>query len=180
MKHETTTLGGGCFWCLETVLDRITGVVSVDSGYSGGTVPSPSYEQVCSGTTGHAEVVRVTFDPSELPFSELLELFFAFHDPTTLNRQGVDVGEQYRSVIFAENDEQYRIAGETIARLEAEGVHDAPIVTRLERLDRFWPAEDYHRQYYVQHPEQAYCRSSIAPKVAKLRAGWAGRLKEGS
>lgn len=179
MNHETTTLGGGCFWCLETVFDRIRGVVSVESGYSGGTVPSPSYEQVCGGTTGHAEVVRITFDPQVLTFGELLELFFAFHDPTTLNRQGVDVGEQYRSVIFAESEEQHRIAGEIIAKLEAEGHFDAPIVTRLERLKEFWPAEEYHRQYYVQHPEQAYCRSSIAPKVAKLRAGWASRLKEG-
>lgn len=180
MNHETITLGGGCFWCLETVFNRIKGVISVDSGYSGGTVPAPTYEQVCSGTTGHAEVVRVTFDPAELPVGELLDLFFAFHDPTTINRQGVDVGEQYRSAIFAESDEQFRAAEAKVAELEAAGYFELPIVTQLRRLEQFWPAEEYHRQYYVLHPEQAYCRSSIAPKVAKLRAGYASRLKEGS
>lgn len=158
--------------------ERLDGVVAVDSGYAGGARPNPSYEQVCSGATGHAEVVRLTFDPAVISFDELLEVFFAFHDPTTLNRQGPDAGTQYRSIIFAESEEQERAAQATIARLEAEGVFDDPIVTAVERLPEFWPAEEYHRQYFRRHPEQAYCRALIAPKVAKLRNAWSHRLKE--
>lgn len=160
--------------------ERLDGVVAVDSGYAGGARPNPSYEQVCSGATGHAEVVRLTFDPAVISFDELLEVFFAFHDPTTLNRQGPDAGTQYRSIIFAESEEQERAAQATIARLEAEGVFDDPIVTAVERLPEFWPAEEYHRQYFRRHPEQAYCRALIAPKVAKLRGAWSHRLKENS
>ncbi len=176
MTRETATLGGGCFWCLEAVFERLAGVDSVESGYAGGARPNPSYEQVCGGATGHAEVVRVTFDPAVLRYEELLELFFAFHDPTTRDRQGPDVGSQYRSIILTESPEQARIAHETIARLEAEKLFDAPIVTEVKPLERFWPAEPQHRQYFQQHPEQAYCRAMIAPKVAKLRAVYADRL----
>jgi peptide-methionine (S)-S-oxide reductase len=152
----------------------------VDSGYAGGARPNPSYEQVCSGATGHAEVVRVTFDSSVLGFEDVLEVFFAFHDPTTLNRQGPDMGTQYRSVVFAESEEQEQTARAMIARLEAEGVFGDPIVTTVERLPQFWPAEEYHRQYFRRHPEQAYCRAMIAPKVAKLRSAWSHRLKGSS
>lgn len=155
-------------------------MIAVDSGYAGGARPNPSYEQVCSGATGHAEVVRLTFDPAVISFDELLEVFFAFHDPTTLNRQGPDAGTQYRSIIFAESDAQEHSARAMIARLEGEGVFDDPIVTAVERLPEFWPAEEYHRQYFRRHPEQAYCRALIAPKVAKLRNAWAHRLKEHS
>ncbi len=176
MATETATLGGGCFWCLEAVFQRVAGVESVESGYSGGARPAPSYEQVCSDATGHAEVVRVGFDPEVLAYGELLELFFAFHDPTTLNRQGADIGTQYRSIILTESPEQERVARETIARLEAEALFDRPIVTEVRPLDRFWPAEPYHRQYFERNPDQAYCRAVIAPKVARLRAAYADRL----
>lgn len=176
MASETATLGGGCFWCLEAVFERLAGVTAVESGYAGGSRPAPSYEQVCSGATGHAEVVRVTFDPTVLSYGELLELFFAFHDPTTRNRQGPDVGTQYRSIILTESAEQERVARETIARLDAEEVFGQPIVTEVRPLETFWPAEPYHRQYFQRHPEQAYCRAVIAPKVAKLRSAYAGRL----
>ena len=174
----TATLGGGCFWCLEAVYERLEGVSAVDSGYAGGARPNPSYEQVCSGATGHAEVVRLTFDPAVITFEELLEVFFAFHDPTTLNRQGPDAGTQYRSIILAESDEQERQARATIARLDADGIFGAPIVTEVKRLEQFWPAEEHHRQYFRRHPEQAYCRAMIAPKVSKLRKTWSHRLKE--
>jgi peptide-methionine (S)-S-oxide reductase len=173
-------LGGGCFWCLEAVFERLDGIVAVDSGYAGGARPNPSYEQVCSGATGHAEVVRITFDSTVLSFEDILEVFFAFHDPTTLNRQGPDMGTQYRSVVFAESEEQEQTARAMIARLEAEGVFGDPIVTTVERLPQFWPAEEYHRQYFRRHPEQAYCRAMIAPKVAKLRSAWSHRLKGSS
>lgn len=176
MASETATLGGGCFWCLEAVFERLAGVTAVESGYAGGSRPAPSYEQVCSGATGHAEVVRVMFDPTVLSYGELLELFFAFHDPTTRNRQGPDVGTQYRSIILTESAEQERVARETIARLDAEEVFGQPIVTEVRPLETFWPAEPYHRQYFQRHPEQAYCRAVIAPKVAKLRSAYAGRL----
>lgn len=176
MASETATLGGGCFWCLEAVFERLAGVTAVESGYAGGARPAPSYEQVCSGATGHAEVVRVSFDPAVLSYGELLELFFAFHDPTTPNRQGPDVGTQYRSIILTESAEQDRVARETIARLDAEALFDRPIVTEVRPLEAFWPAEPYHRQYFQRHPEQAYCRAVIAPKVAKLRSAYAGRL----
>lgn len=176
MAVETATLGGGCFWCLEAVFERLAGVSLVESGYAGGARPDPSYEQVCSGATGHAEVVRVHFDPAQLTYAELLELFFAFHDPTTLNRQGPDMGTQYRSIVLAESPEQARVAGEVIGRLEARAVFDRPIVTEVQPLERFWPAEPQHRQYFRRHPEQAYCQAVIAPKVAKLRGAYADRL----
>lgn len=176
MALETATLGGGCFWCLEAVFERLAGVASVESGYAGGRRPDPTYEQVCSGVTGHAEVVRVGFDPAVLSYAELLELFFAFHDPTTLDRQGPDSGTQYRSIILAESAEQERIARETIARFEAERVFDRPIVTEVAPLEVFWPAEAHHSRYFQRHPEQAYCRAVIAPKVARLRAAYADRL----
>lgn len=160
---------------METIYERIDGVLSVDSGYAGGHVANPSYEQVCTGTTGHAEVVRVTFDPARISYDEILEIFFAFHDPTTLNRQGPDVGTQYRSAIFTLDADQERVARERIAALA--DTFDDPIVTAVQPLDTFWPAEEYHRSYYRLHPEQAYCAATIAPKVAKLRSKWSHRLR---
>lgn len=177
MTTETLVLGGGCFWCMETVFERIDGVLRVDSGYAGGHLAEPTYEQVCTGTTGHAEVVRLTFDPSVISAGELLEIFFAFHDPTTRDRQGPDVGTQYRSIILAADEAQHRLAAATIAALDAAGTFGAPIVTELVPLAAFWPAEDHHREYYRLHPEQAYCQATIAPKVAKLRSKWSHRLK---
>jgi peptide-methionine (S)-S-oxide reductase len=176
MASETATLGGGCFWCLEAVFERLKGIRAVESGYAGGARAHPTYEQVCSGATGHAEVVRLTFDPGEISYADVLEVFFAFHDPTTRNRQGPDVGTQYRSIILAESEAQDATAREVIARLEGAGTFPAPIVTEVVRLDRFWPAEPYHRQYFQRHPEQAYCAAVIAPKVAKLRHHWSDRL----
>ncbi len=175
---EVVTLGGGCFWCLETVYDRLKGVEDVVSGYAGGHVPSPSYQQVCTGTTGHAEVAQITFDPAVITFSDILDVFFTIHDPTTLNRQGADVGTQYRSAIFYHTGEQRVIAEGAIAELDAAGVWDAPIVTEVTPLDTFYPAEDYHQDYYVRNPEQGYCRMVIAPKVAKLRKHFLERLKD--
>jgi peptide-methionine (S)-S-oxide reductase len=159
------------------VYERLEGVRAVESGYAGGARRNPTYEQVCSGATGHAEVVRLTFDPAVISYAELLEVFFAFHDPTTRDRQGPDIGSQYRSIILAENDEQLDTATRVIARLESEAVFGAPIVTEVGRLDQFWPAEEHHRQYFRRHPEQAYCQAMIAPKVAKLRSAWSHRLK---
>lgn len=175
---EVVTLGGGCFWCLETVYDRLKGVEDVVSGYAGGHVPSPSYQQVCTGTTGHAEVVQITFDPAVITFRDILDVFFTIHDPTTLNRQGADVGPQYRSAIFYHSDEQRAIAEGAIADLEAAGVWDAPIVTEVTPLTTFYAAEDYHQEYYVRNPNQGYCRMVIAPKVAKLRKHYLERLKD--
>lgn len=166
---EKATLGGGCFWCLEAVYEQLRGVERVESGYAGGHVPDPTYEQVCAGTTGHAEVVQVTFDPRVVSFRELLEVFFTIHDPTTLNRQGADVGTQYRSAIFHHTPEQKETAEEVIRRLEAEGLWDGPVVTQVAPLTAFYPAEAYHREYYRRNSNQPYCRAVIAPKVAKLR-----------
>jgi peptide-methionine (S)-S-oxide reductase len=177
-RFETATLAGGCFWCLEAVFERLRGVQRVVSGYAGGSTDRPSYADVCSGRTGHAEVVQVTFDPAELGYRELLELFFAFHDPTTLNRQGADAGTQYRSAIFFHSPEQERVAREVIARFTAELVFDAPIVTELAPFTAFFAAEEYHQGYYDQNADQPYCRAVIAPKVAKLRAQFAPRLRE--
>ena len=174
---EMATLGGGCFWCVEAVFERLKGVERVVSGYAGGHDPAPTYEAVCSGRTGHAEVIQVTFDPAVIAYREILEIFFAFHDPTTLNRQGADAGTQYRSAIFTHSDEQAREARETIAGLEREGVFPDPIVTVVEPLDVFHPAEAYHQEYYRRNPAQAYCRAVVAPKVAKLRAHYAERLQ---
>ena len=177
-RRETATLGGGCFWCTEAVFDALRGVEKVESGYAGGAVSNPTYEQVCTGTTGHAEVVRVTFDPDEIPYRDLLRIFFATHDPTTLNRQGADVGTQYRSVIFPHSDEQRKAAEEVIAEVQAGGVWNDPIVTTVEEADEFYPAEAYHHDYYSRNPRQGYCQVVIAPKVAKFRKQFADRLRE--
>ena len=177
MSTQLDTLAGGCFWCLEAVFEQLRGVTKVVSGYSGGHVPNPSYEAVCTGTTGHAEVVQVTFDPDELSYRDLLGVFFTLHDPTTLDRQGGDVGTQYRSAIFYHDDEQRRAAEEVVRELEAEHVFDDPIVTRIEPLKAFYPAEEYHREYYRRNPNQPYCRAVIAPKVAKLRSKYLEKLK---
>jgi peptide-methionine (S)-S-oxide reductase len=176
-RLETATLGGGCFWCLEAVFERLEGVEKVVSGYTGGRLPDPTYEQVCSGLTGHAEVIQVSFDPSVLPYRELLQIFFAFHDPTTLDRQGNDVGTQYRSAIYHHSPEQERTAREVIEQLERDGTWDDPIVTEVTPLDRFYPAEEYHQQYFQRNPTRMYCQAVVAPKVAKLRREYAGRLR---
>lgn len=174
---ESATLAGGCFWCLEAVFEQLEGVVSVESGYAGGQVERPTYQQVCTGTTGHAEVVQVRFDPDVLRFEDLLGVFFATHDPTTLNRQGHDVGSQYRSAIFTHGSEQRSTAEAFIADLERQGIWSDPIVTEVTELDAFYPAEEYHREYYRRNPEQAYCRAVVAPKVAKFRKQYAHLLK---
>jgi peptide-methionine (S)-S-oxide reductase len=176
--REQATLAGGCFWCLEAVFDELRGVERVESGYAGGHVPNPSYQQVCTGATGHAEVVRVTYDPAVVSYRDLLGVFFSTHDPTQLNRQGADVGTQYRSAVFYHTPEQREAAREVIAELEAQRVWDAPVVTTLEPLTEFYPAEDYHRDYYRSNPEQGYCRAVVAPKVAKFRKQFLDRLKK--
>ncbi len=176
-KNEITTLGGGCFWCLEAVYDQLEGVLDVVSGYAGGHVPNPDYKSVCNGTTGHAEVVQVTFDPAVITFKEILEVFFTIHDPTTLNRQGADVGTQYRSEIFYHADEQKFAAKQVIAEIEAAKIWPAPIVTAISALDTFYPAEDYHQEYFERNPYQGYCRAVVAPKVVKFRQKFAHRLK---
>lgn len=175
--REQATLGGGCFWCLEAVYVELQGVESVVSGYAAGSVPNPSYEAVCSGRTGHAEVVQITYDPQVISFKELLEVFFTIHDPTTPNRQGYDVGTQYRSIILTHNDEQRAISEEVIARLGSAGLWDAPIVTEIEPLDIFYPAEDYHQNYFANNPWQSYCQAIVAPKVAKARKEFLTKLK---
>lgn len=163
------TLAGGCFWCLEAVYDELKGVKRVLSGYAGGDVPKPTYEQVCTGNTGHAEVVQIEYDPEIVSYRDLLEVFFTIHDPTQLNRQGADVGTQYRSAIFYHNEEQKRAAEEIIAELEEEEVYSKPIVTEVSPLDTFYPAEDYHQDYYANNPTQPYCMVVVAPKLAKFR-----------
>jgi peptide-methionine (S)-S-oxide reductase len=177
MTTELATLAGGCFWCLEAVFEQLKGVKSVMSGYSGGHVPHPSYEAVCSGATGHAEVTQVSFDPDVVSFRDLLGVFFTIHDPTTLDRQGGDVGTQYRSAIFYHDDAQRRVAEDVVRELEAQHVFDDPIVTRIEPLQTFYPAEEYHREYYRRNPNQPYCRAVIAPKVAKLRSKYLDKLR---
>ena len=174
---EQATLGGGCFWCLEAVFLELKGVLRVQSGYAGGRVPQPTYEQVCTGQTGHAEVVQVDFDPAELSYADLLKVFFAIHDPTTLNRQGADVGTQYRSVIFTHGPEQEATARDVIQELSAEGLFEAPIVTHVEPLDVFYPAEEYHQEFFARNPYQPYCMAVVAPKVAKFRKQFLDRLK---
>jgi peptide-methionine (S)-S-oxide reductase len=176
--RETATLAGGCFWCLEAVFEPLEGVESVVSGYTGGRHPNPSYEAVCTGVTGHAEAVQVTFDPAVLSYADLLELFFAFHDPTTRDRQGPDTGTQYRSAIFVHDPEQRAVAEATVARLTAEKVFPDPIVTEIVPLVEFHTAEAYHQGYYRRNPNQGYCQAMIGPKVAKLRAKYASRLKQ--
>jgi peptide-methionine (S)-S-oxide reductase len=175
MATETATLGGGCFWCLEAVYQQLKGVQQVESGYTGGHVPQPSYEQVCEGTTGHAEVVQVTFDPAIVSYREVLEIFFTIHDPTTPNRQGNDVGTQYRSVIYFHTAAQQETARHVIA--EMANVWDAPIVTELSPAETYYKAEDYHQDYFNQHPLQGYCAFVVEPKVAKFRATFADKLR---
>jgi peptide-methionine (S)-S-oxide reductase len=176
-RTNVATLGGGCFWCLEAVFVEVKGVERVESGYAGGAIPNPTYEQVSTGTTGHAEVVQITFDPSVLTYKELLEVYFDIHDPTTLNRQGADVGTQYRSMIFYHTSEQERVAREMIAALEAAQVWKDPIVTEIVPFDAFYPAEEYHKEYYRRNKGQPYCRVVIAPKLAKLRKEHAPKLR---
>jgi peptide-methionine (S)-S-oxide reductase len=176
-RTELATLGGGCFWCLEAVFLDLKGVERVVSGYAGGSVPNPSYEDVCTGRTGHAEVVQVTFDPAVLSYRDLLQVFFSIHDPTTLNRQGPDEGTQYRSAIFHHGPEQERVAREVIAELERRGIWDSPIVTEVTAAPSFYPAEQYHQEYFRRNPGQGYCRVVIAPKVAKFRKEHLARLK---
>jgi peptide-methionine (S)-S-oxide reductase len=176
-RTEVATLGGGCFWCLEAVYQELRGVEKVESGYSGGDVPNPTYRQVCSETTGHAEVVQVTFDPDEVSYRDILEVYFTIHDPTTLNRQGADVGTQYRSVIFYHTEEQKRTAEEVISEIESEGIWNSPIVTEVVPLDEFYVAEDYHQNYFRNNGFQPYCQVIIAPKVAKFRKQHLERLK---
>lgn len=178
MSIETATLAGGCFWCLEAVYDQLNGVVDVVSGYAGGRVKNPSYEAVCSGITGHAEVVQVKFDTSVISFSDLLDVFFTIHDPTTLNRQGADVGTQYRSAIFYHSPEQKATAEQAIAHLETEKIYDNKIVTEISPMDTFYPAEAYHQEYFARNPYQPYCMAVVAPKVAKFRKYHFDRLKK--
>jgi peptide-methionine (S)-S-oxide reductase len=176
-RREVATLAGGCFWCLEAIYEQLQGVEKVESGYSGGSVINPSYHQVSTGRTGHAEVVQLTFDPQTITFRELLEVFFTFHDPTTLNRQGADVGPQYRSAIFYHDEEQKATAEQVIQEFEAAGIWDKPIVTEVAPFKAFYKAEDYHQEYYRQNPYQSYCQVVIAPKVAKFRQRYLARLK---
>lgn len=176
-RREVATLAGGCFWCLEAVFQQLKGVERAASGYAGGTVPNPSYEAVCTGTTGHAEVVQITFDPDVISFKDLLRVFFTIHDPTTLNRQGPDEGTQYRSAIFYHSPEQQAVAEEVMRELTAEHVWDDPIVTEVTPLATFYPAEAYHTDYFARNPDQAYCRAVVAPKVAKARTLFLDRLK---
>ena len=176
-KTEKATLGGGCFWCVEAVFNQLKGVESAISGYAGGAMPDPDYEAVCNGDTGHAEVVEVTFEPDLLSYREVLEVFFSVHDPTTMDRQGADVGSQYRSIIQTHSPEQERTARAIIAELEAEKVWDDPIVTQVEPATTFYPAEDYHQEYYARNPSQGYCQAVIRPKLAKFRKAWAQKLK---
>ncbi len=177
-RTEVATLAGGCFWCLEAVYDQMRGVIEVESGYAGGQVHNPSYRQVCTGTTGHAEVVQITFDPGAVSFKNLLEVFFTIHDPTTLNRQGADVGTQYRSAIFYHSPEQQQQARHVIDEITAAGVWDAPIVTEVVPFTRFYSAEDYHQEYYANNSSQPYCRAVVAPKVAKFRKYFLEQVKK--
>jgi peptide-methionine (S)-S-oxide reductase len=175
-SKESATLAGGCFWCLEAVYKELRGVERVVSGYAGGHVERPTYREVCDGTTGHAEVVQITFDPALVSYRELLEVFFTIHDPTTLNRQGADVGTQYRSAVFYHSPEQRETAEQVIAEMEAARVWDSPIVTEVSPLAEFYPAEDYHQDYFEKNPSQPYCRAVVAPKVSKFRKLFLDRL----
>ena len=177
---DVTTLGGGCFWCIEAVFQHVRGVATVESGYMGGNHPDPSYEAVCTGVTGHAEVVQVTFEPAVLSYRDVLEIFFAVHDPTTLNRQGNDVGTQYRSVIYYHSPEQAVTAKDVIATLTANNVFDSPIVTEISPAQTFYAAEAYHQEYFIRNPAQPYCAYLIAPKLAKFRRQFTSKLKSTS
>jgi len=174
---NTATFGGGCFWCVESAFSQLKGIVEVHSGYAGGTIEQPTYEQVCSGNTGHAEVVQLTFNPAEISYRELLEVLFSIHDPTQLNRQGNDIGTQYRSVIFYHNESQRQIAEEFLAEVTRDNLFDAPVVTELSPLSNWFAAEQYHKDYYARNPEQPYCAAVIAPKLKKFRATFAAKLK---
>ncbi|MFC1933311.1 peptide-methionine (S)-S-oxide reductase MsrA [Chloroflexota bacterium] len=174
---EVATLACGCFWCVEAVFREVNEVENVVSGYTGGTTVHPTYDQVCTGKTGHAEAVQVSFNPSKISYREILEIFLSVHDPTTLNRQGADVGTQYRSAIFYGTEEEKAIAEELVGELNKAHLWSKPIVTQILPLETFYPAEDYHREYFSQHPEQAYCQMVISPKVSKFRKQWANRLK---
>jgi peptide-methionine (S)-S-oxide reductase len=178
IEDEIATLAGGCFWCLEAVYEQLKGVKSVTSGYSGGKVADPSYTLVCTGTTGHAEVVQIVYDPKVISYAELLQIFFTIHDPTTLNRQGADVGTQYRSAIFYHNQEQKSDAEKAIEEIEAAKIWDNPVVTQVIPFEVFYPAEDYHQEYFRNNTGQPYCQIVIAPKVAKFRRQYMSRLKE--
>ncbi len=178
LPGECATLGGGCFWCTEAVFSELRGVLKVQSGYAGGQGVNPSYEEVTTGTTGHTEVIQVTFDPAQLSYAEVLEIFFTTHDPTTLDRQGHDVGSQYRSVIFYHSENQKRVASQVMAKFEADKIFDAPIVTRIVPFTAFYEAEEYHHRYFALHPELAYCRVIIAPKIQKLREHFRDKLRE--
>jgi peptide-methionine (S)-S-oxide reductase len=175
---ETATLGAGCFWCVEAVFDDLKGVEDVVSGYSGGKTENPTYREVCSETTGHAEVTQIRFDPGEISFADILRVFFAVHDPTTLNRQGNDIGTSYRSAIFYHSDEQKQTAEEIIREVTEAGIYDNPIVTEVTKFDKFYPAEDYHQEYFANNPTQPYCAAVVAPKVAKFRKQFVSRLKK--
>jgi len=175
---EVATLAGGCFWCIEAVFREINGVENVVSGYTGGTTINPTYQRVCAGGTGHAEAVQVSFNPSKISYREILEIFFSIHDPTTLNRQGADVGTQYRSAIFYHGEEQKTFAESVIKELDKAKLWEKPIVTQIVPLDKFYAAEDYHQEYFSRNPEQAYCQMVISPKVNKLRQQWTKRLKK--
>ena len=177
-KTETATLGGGCFWCTEAVFLRLRGVSKVVSGYTGGTVENPTYKQVCTGQTGHAEVIRVEFDPDEISFEQILDVHFHTHDPTTLNRQGADVGTQYRSAVFFKDSAQKDAAKKVIEELEKSNEFDSPIVTTLEEQKKFYPAEDYHQNYFELNPNQGYCRAIVGPKVAKFQKRYKKLLKD--
>ncbi|MBA3334686.1 MAG: peptide-methionine (S)-S-oxide reductase MsrA [Acidobacteria bacterium] len=177
---ETATLAAGCFWCVEAVFDDLKGVESVESGYSGGHTENPTYREVCSETTGHAEVVQIKFNPNEISFKEVLQVFFTVHDPTTLNRQGNDIGSSYRSAIFYNSDEQKKTAEEVIKEVEAEAIYSDPIVTEVTAFDKFYIAEGYHQEYFTNNPNQPYCAAVVAPKVAKFRQKFVSRLKKSS
>jgi peptide-methionine (S)-S-oxide reductase len=175
---QTATLAGGCFWCLEAVYDEIKGVQGVESGYAGGHMDNPTYRAVCNGNTGHAEVVQVHFDPNVVSYRDLLNVFFAIHDPTTLNRQGADTGTQYRSAIFYHDEEQKKIAEDLIKDLNAQKIWDRPIVTEVTKLDKFYMAEDYHQEYFANNPYQPYCMAVVSPKVSKFRKHFIEMLKK--
>lgn len=176
-NHQHATLGGGCFWCVEAVFDEVAGVVKAEAGYAGGQTKSPDYREVCDGTTGHAEVVQVTFDPEVISYEEILLIFFGVHDPTTRNRQGADVGTQYRSIVLAHDDAQLAAVRSVIDALSRDEVFENPIVTEVETLADYWPAEEYHQDYFSRNPAQGYCQAVIAPKLAKFRKNYSEKLR---
>lgn len=178
-QQEIATLGGGCFWCLEAVYQQITGVNQVVSGYAGGSMPNPTYKEVSTGQTGHAEVVQLTYNPAEISYRDILKVFFTIHDPTTPNRQGADIGPQYRSIIFFQDNDQRLVAEEVIREIKNAEIWNAPLVTELEQYSNFYPAEDYHQNYFRDNPQQPYCQVVIAPKVAKFRQKYFNMLKKG-